>query len=243
MRRFFRLSLLACLAFQTITTNAADHTELAAAVDRIFAPLMKEHEVPGMAVALTIDGQHHFFNYGVSSLESGDPVTQHTIFEIGSVSKTFTATLGGLAIARDKLALDHAPSEYIPELVGSSIDKATLMHLATYTAGGLPLQFPDGIASDEEALAYLAGWQPDAAPGQIRRYSNPSIGFFGHLTARALGGDFAELLENELFENLGLEHTFVRVPESHQAMYAWATMPTIGLSGSILVRLTTRRME
>ena len=221
MRHFINPALPACLVFYPVLANATDHTELAAAVDRAFAPLMEEHDVPGMAVAITIDGQHHFFNYGVSSLESGDPVTEQTIFELGSVSKTFTAALGGYAVARGELSLDDTASRYIPDLAGSPIDKATLAHLATYTAGGLPLQFPDGIATDEEALSYLAGWQPDAAPGQVRRYSNPSIGFFGHLAARALGDDFAKLLEEKILAGLDLNHTFVRVPESHIASYAW----------------------
>jgi beta-lactamase class C len=221
MRHLFKLALPVCLAFFPVATNAADRAELAAAVDRAFAPLMKEYDVPGLAVAITIDGERHFFNYGVSALENGNPVTEHTIFELGSVSKTFTATLGGYALAQGKLALTDKPSRYIPEFAGSPIDKATLAHLATYTAGGLPLQFPDGIATDDEALSYLAGWRPEAAPGEFRRYSNPSIGFFGHLAARALGGEFGELLGEEIFAGLGLDHTFVRVPESHIASYAW----------------------
>lgn len=221
MRHFINLALPACLVFCPVLANAADHPELAVAVDHAFAPLMEEYDVPGMAIAITIDGQHHFFNYGVSSLESGDPVTEHTIFELGSVSKTFTAALGGYALARGELTLDETASRYIPELEGSPIDEATLAHLATYTAGGLPLQFPDGIATDEEALSYLAGWQPDAAPGEVRRYSNPSIGFFGHLAARALDDEFSKLLEEKILAGLDLDHTFVRVPESHIASYAW----------------------
>jgi beta-lactamase class C len=220
MRHLLGLALLTCLTSLPISANAADRNELATLVDSAFVPLMAEHDVPGMAVAITIDGEHHFFNYGVSSLKSAAPVTEHTIFEIGSVSKTFTATLGGYALARGKLALTDKPSRHIPELSGSPIDKATLAHLATYTAGGLPLQFPDGIATDGEALSYLAEWQPDAAPGEIRRYSNPSIGFFGHLAARALDGAFGELLDAKIFAGLGLDHTFVRVPESHMASYS-----------------------
>src|SRR5690554_468266 len=221
MRYPFKLILPACLAFFPIPANAADRDQLAEAVGGAVAPLVEEHDVPGLAVAVTVGGEHHFFNYGVSSLESGVPVTEYTIFELGSVSKTFTATLGGYALAQGKLALTDSPSRYIPEFAGSPIDKATLAHLATYTAGGLPLQFPNGVATDDEALSYLAAWKPDAVPGQVRRYSNPSIGLFGHLAARALDRDFSDLLEQEIFAGLGLNHTFVRVPASHAASYAW----------------------
>ena len=58
---------------------------------------MQEHDVPGIAVAVTIDGQQHFFSYGVASKEKNKPVTKDTLFEIGSVSKTFTATLASYA--------------------------------------------------------------------------------------------------------------------------------------------------
>ncbi|WMT92808.1 class C beta-lactamase [Pelagibacterium sp. H642] len=221
MLQLIKLALPACLVIYPGASYAVDHTAIAAAVDGAFVPLIKEHDVPGLAVGVSINGEHHFFNYGVSSLDGGEPVTEHTIFELGSVSKTFTAALGGYALAQGKLSLEHTPSRYIPELAGAPIDNATLAHLGTYTAGGLPLQFPEGITSDDEALSYLAAWQADAAPGQIRRYSNPSIGFFGHLTARALGGEFAELLDEEIFDALDLDHTHVRVPENHEALYAW----------------------
>ena len=79
MRHLFKLALPACLAFFPVATNAADRAELAAAVDRAFAPLMKEYDVPGLTVAIIIDGEPHFFNYGVSYLENGDPVTEHTM--------------------------------------------------------------------------------------------------------------------------------------------------------------------
>lgn len=221
MRRIYQLALPVCLSLYPAGAFAADQNEISVVVDRVFASLMEEYDVPGVAVAVTIDGEHHFFSYGVSSLETKEPVTENTIFELGSVSKTFTGTLGGYAVARSKLSLDDHPSRYMPELEGSPIDKATLLHLATYTAGGLPLQFPDNITSDEEVGSYFAGWQPDAAPGETRRYSNPSIGLFGHLAARALQGNFAEILENQIFPALGLHHTFVSVPESNIASYAW----------------------
>lgn len=194
---------------------------IAAAVDRAFRPLLEEHGVPGMAVGVTVDGRRHFFSYGVASKKSEAPVTKDTLFEIGSISKTFTATLASYAQVLGKLSLDDHPGEHMPELRGSPVDEASLLHLATYTAGGLPLQFPDVVASNAEAPAYFRQWRPSAAPGEQRRYSNPSIGLFGHLTARAMGGDFADLMETRLFPGLGLSHTYIRVPEAAMEDYAW----------------------
>lgn len=189
-------------------------------VDRAFRPLLEEYGIPGMAVAVTVDGERHFFNYGVASKETGRPVTEETLFEVGSISKTFTATLATYAEALGRLSLDDPPGKYMPDLRGSPVDEASLLHLGTYTAGGLPLQFPDSVANDEIA-DYFRQWEPAAAPGVLRRYSNPSIGLFGHVTALAMGGDFADLLETRLLPRLGLGSSHIRVPETEIDHYAW----------------------
>ena len=106
---------------------------------------MAEHDVPGMAVAATVDVLASFFLYGVASREKNTPVTETTLFEVGSISKTFTATLAAYAQVLGKLSLDDHPSKYLPQLKGNAIDKASLLNLGTYTAGGLPLQCPDAV--------------------------------------------------------------------------------------------------
>jgi beta-lactamase class C len=86
--------------------------------------------------------------------------------------------------------------------------------------GGLPLQMPDEVANDAQMLAYFRNWTPDAPPGTQRRYSNPSIGLFGHVTALALQSGFADAVEGRLFPALGLKHSHIRVPAA-MSDYAW----------------------
>ena len=148
------------------------------------------------------------------------PVNDATLFELGSVSKPLTATLASLALVQGKLSLDAHPSKYMPQLKGSAIDKATVLHLGTYTAGGLPLQFPDEVA-DGQMESYFKQFKPSAEPGAQRVYSNPSLGLFGHLAALALKGDFTDLMEKQLFPQLGLKNTYLRVPENQMGNYAW----------------------
>jgi beta-lactamase class C len=181
---------------------------------------MAEYDVPGMSVAVIVDGRASFFNYGVASRENSTPVSESTIFELGSVSKTFTATLGAYAQVLGKLSLDEHPGKYMPQLKGAAIDKASLLNLGTYTAGGLPLQFPDEV-TDKGMPAYFQHWKPEAAPGAQRLYSNPSIGLFGHVAALALKRDFAGALERQIFPSLGLKHSYVHVPDCAMANYAW----------------------
>jgi beta-lactamase class C len=201
--------------------DAADAAKIAEAVDRAFKPLLAEHDLPGLAVSVTVDGERFFFSYGLASKKDNKPVTEDTLFEIGSISKTFAATLATYAAATGKLSLDDHPGKYMPGLAGSPIDAANLVHLGTYTAGGLPLQFPQGVNNDRHMETYFRDWKPSAAPGEQRRYSNPSIGLFGHVAAHAMGGDFSALIETEIFPKLGLARSYIRVPEAEMEDYAW----------------------
>jgi beta-lactamase class C len=174
-----------------------------------------------MAVAVTVDGQQYFISYGVASRDRNTPVTKETLFEIGSVSKTFTATLACYAQALGRISLNDHPGKYMPQLTRAAIDEASLLNLGTYTAGGLPLQFPDAVTNLAEMATYFQRWKPSAAPGAQRRYSNPSIGLLGHITGLAMNGDFADLIEIELFPKLGLRHSYIGVPEAEMDDYAW----------------------
>jgi beta-lactamase class C len=205
----------------TAIRAAENPSKITAAVDGAFRPVLDEYGVPGIAVAVTVDGQRYFFSYGIASKDSGAPVTEDTLFEIGSVSKTFTATLFSYAQTLGKISLEDNPGEYMPELRGSAIDAASMLNLGTYTAGGLPLQFPDSVSNNVEAQDYFQHWEPSAAPGEQRRYSNPSIGLFGNITALAMDRDFADLMEAEIFPQLGLSHSYIRVPEAEMDNYAW----------------------
>ena len=109
----------------------------------------------------------------------------------------------------------------MPQLKGRAIDHATLVELGTYTAGGLPLQFPDAVAAgDDSAIAYLAAWKADAAPGTVRRYSNPSIGLLGYAAGVALQDGFVASMEKQLLPRLGLHQTHIRMPADATADYA-----------------------
>ncbi|WP_164096607.1 serine hydrolase, partial [Serratia marcescens] len=63
--------------------------ELRLVVDRAMKPVIEEFGIPGLAVAVTIDGRRHFFDYGLASRQPRGAVTRDTLFELGSISKTF----------------------------------------------------------------------------------------------------------------------------------------------------------
>ncbi|WP_413794938.1 MULTISPECIES: class C beta-lactamase [unclassified Pseudomonas] len=214
-------SILAGTFFLVCGTSAVFAQErIEDTVNAVIQPLMKQQDIAGMAVAITYKGQRHYFNYGVASRDTKKPVTDQTLFEIGSVSKTFTATLGAYAQAQGKLSLADPASRFAPELRGSALEGTRLLDLATYTAGGLPLQFPDESDHPDRMFNYYKAWKPLYPAGTQRLYSNPSIGLFGYLAARSLGQPFDEAMERTLMPGLGLKHSYVRVPQDQMGGYA-----------------------
>ena len=216
-----RLTITALALLLIGQTALAQPNKLRAAVDAAVQPAIEQYRIPGLAVAIVHKGERHFFNYGVASRESGQAVNEHSLFELGSVSKLFTATLGAYAQAEGKLRLDDPASQHLPALRGSAFDRISLLDLATYTPGGLPLQFPDAVHNERQMLDYYRAWQPASPAGSQRLYSNPSIGLFGHLAAASLGKPFDQLLEGQLFPQLGMMESHVRVPQGQMARYAW----------------------
>lgn len=199
---------------------ADDSSNLKGAVDALVQPTMQRYGVPGMAVGIVAGNQHYVFNYGVASRQTQAAVTNDTLFEIGSVSKTFTATLTSYAQLSGKLALTDAVGKYLPPLRGTRFGAVSLLNLGTHTPGGLPLQVPDGIRNNDQLLAYLAAWKPRYQPGTYRTYSNVGIGLLGLIAAQSMQADFAALMEQHLFPELGLAHTYINVPAAKLPDYA-----------------------
>lgn len=221
-RSFFACTLALCLTIVCAPAALAkvDPARVERLVIEVVQPVVETYNIPGMALALTIDGEPYLFTLGVVSEENNEPVTEHTLFEIGSVSKTFTATLAAYAEVKGALSLSDPASRHLPELRGSAMDGISLINLATHTAGHFPLQVPDEIQSNRELLAYVKQWQPQYFPGTSRTYTNPGIGLLGLVSAHKLRQPFAEAMQQHVFQGLGLGDTYIHVPAEKMSSYA-----------------------
>lgn len=218
-----KLTRLKCLAGCVaifVTGQSVAKEPIDALVNAAVQPVIQTQGIAGMAVAVTVNGKQHFFNYGVASKETARPVSENTLFEIGSVSKTYTATLAAYAQASGKLSLNDKASHILPALRGSAFDNISVLQLGTYSAGGLPLQFPAEFDSADKMLDYYQQWKPVYAPGSHRLYSNPSLGLFGYLAALSLGQPFNDAMANTLLPKFGLKHTYLKVPQDQMGLYA-----------------------
>lgn len=201
-------------------TAAVTSSVLADVVDETVRPVLAQHHIPGMAVGIAA-GQHvYVLNYGVASLASQQPVTDSTLFELGSVSKTLTSTLAAYAEVRGYLSLSDSTGKYLRVLRGSKFGDTPLLELGTHTPGGLPLQVPDGIHSIDGLMQYFRAWRPTYPPGTYRTYNNPGIGTLGLVTAKSMHAGFETLMEQHLLPALGMRNTYIRIPAARMVDYA-----------------------
>lgn len=188
--------------------------------DATVRPMMVKDAIPGMALGIILAGKSYVFNYGVESKQSRRPVTRDTLFELGSVTKTLTATLTSYAQVNGHLSLSDKTAVYLPSLRGSPFGALPLVNLGTHTPGGLPLQVPDDVRNDDQLMRYFKSWHPTYAPGTYRTYSNLGIGALGLITAKSMHQDFVALMERRLFPALGMNSSFIEVPASRADDYA-----------------------
>lgn len=211
---------LLLLGSSSAVSAQSDGADIGEAIDPIIESLMQEQSIPGMAVAVVRPQGARILNYGVADRDDGTPVDGDTLFEIGSLSKTFTATLASLAAVEGRLDLEAPVSRYLPALEGSAFDEISGRNLGTHTTGGLPLFVPDEVTDRASLMAWYRQWQPTEAIGEVRTYSNLGIGLLGLETAASLDQAFVPAMQARVLEPLGLQHTWYDVPEAQMAHYA-----------------------
>ena len=123
--------------------------------DEVFRPVIEEHDIPGIAIGVALDGDSLFFTDGIADRKAARLVDGDTLFELGSNSKLFNVALAALAEQRGLLSLGSLVSTEVPELGGSAFDTVTLSDLAAHATGGLPLQVPNDVTDTASLMAYL----------------------------------------------------------------------------------------
>lgn len=189
-------------------------------VDELAKPLMVDNEIPGLSIGITVNGKHSFYNYGVLSKDTAVKVTHGTLFELGSISKTFTASLASLSQMEGNLNLSDPVSKYMPELKNTVFDTIKLYNLGTHTAGGFPLQLPDEITNDKQLINYYKIWKPDYPVSTYRLYTNPGIGLLGVIAGKTMKQPFVKAMTDNIFVKMGLKNTFYKVPSEYMGEYA-----------------------
>lgn len=181
----------------------------------------------GAAIGI-IDKQQeeHEYYFGTLSRSNSNPPDRHSIFEVGSITKTFTATLLARMILDGKINLEDEAEPYLtdgqvsmPVWGGTAI---TIKHLATHSSG-LPRRpqdsqqpLPYGYDPDDPYAAYDAQYVYDYLtsychlrfePGTQYFYSNTGMGLVGHIVGLADSSSYEALVTREIFDPLGMDET------------------------------------
>jgi CubicO group peptidase (beta-lactamase class C family) len=189
-------------------------TETARQIDAVFAAWATTSS-PGCALGVSRNGnQVYSRGYGMANLEHDVPITPDSIFNIGSVSKQFTAFSIALLANDGKLSIDDDIRRYLPELpdYGQPI---RIRHLLTHTSGlregfnlmrlaGWPLV--DGVHGTEGDLLRMVARQKSLndAPGTVFRYNNSGYTLLAVIVKRVSGQSLREFAEARIFGPLGM---------------------------------------
>ncbi|AIT63762.1 serine hydrolase [Coxiella burnetii] len=164
-----------------------------------------------MAVAVTFNGKNYFFNYGVLSRQSKKPVTQYSLFGIGSLTKLFTATTAVYLDQAKKINLNSPISHYLTQLKNPEFNKITLINLLTHTSG-LSL-FTPAVSSQSQLVTYLNKWTPKDPIGTERMYSNLGYGLVG-MSIQSATGSYKKSVADAILKPLKLSHTYFQTPSN-----------------------------
>lgn len=219
MAFFAALAVSAGMASATI---AASPRPTARQIDAYVENGMKELHVPGAAVALFSQGRITHVR-GLGHAEEGAPVTPQTPFQLGSVSKSFTALIVLQLADEGLLSLDDPISRHLPSF--RTRDKAvsdliTIRHLLNHRSG---LSTLDGNRSQSttyrgtdamaRASAKLSSVTLRSTPGEQFAYSNANYALLAHLIETVDRRSFEEAVEARIFSRLGMRNSFVQTPK------------------------------
>ena len=174
--------------------------------ERVLA-LQQDFGAPGLAVALVDQGGTQIECAGVASLETRAPVSGNTLFQVGSLSKLYTALLVMQCVERGQVDLDTPMQQVLDDLrLGdpSAARAISVRHLLSHTSGldGDFALFDDsGIAAYVRRLAEVGQL---FAPGQGWSYSNSGYVLLGHLVEVLCGKTWANAVRQDVFDVVGL---------------------------------------
>jgi CubicO group peptidase (beta-lactamase class C family) len=204
IRTFFGLIFFILASLVLITCTPTNN-----ATDELEAFFKKEfpESMPGGAVLVKISDSIVFSGaFGLADLEQKTPVTTKTLFNLGSVSKTFVGNAILLLRDRGKLSLNDSLIKYFPEFSNQEIGrKVKILHLLTHTSGLPDIRFPY-----EDSVFYLTAkdaenWAPilkteklNFEPGTKFEYSNPAFNALALIIEQVSGQPWQEFIEKEI---------------------------------------------
>ncbi len=221
MKSFLPAALLALLPLCSVAADPSLATDDAEIRRMLQIRVDAQKQATGAVVGIIGPDGRRVIAYGSFGLHDRRAMDGDSVFDVGSITKVFTALLLADAVRRGEMALDDPAAKYLPARVrmpqrdGRQI---TLVDLATHTAG-FPLR-PPNLSSRDPANPYarytiaqmyqgLSMVKLEADPGSRYQYSNVGFGLLGHLLERRTGRSYAELVRSRITGPLGMADTAI----------------------------------
>ncbi|OPZ08809.1 MAG: Beta-lactamase [candidate division BRC1 bacterium ADurb.BinA292] len=216
------LGVLVVLALPSPYDAWADAAGWVALSDSLFAPLVRDGDVAGLIAGVTVDDQRTIQAWGEARLGGHVPDAE-TLFEIGSITKTFTGALLARMAGIGEVGLDDPVQLYLDGLTTApqvGPEPIRLWHLATHTSGlprimnhtaGQALFGDNPYANITPAMIYewLGEVRLKAPPGETSEYSNMGMGLLGHVLALRAGTGYETLLRERILWPLRMQQTVI----------------------------------
>jgi CubicO group peptidase (beta-lactamase class C family) len=209
MKKTFRLAvLMCCISFSKNLHAQKAKEQLSNFIQQYADSIYKKESLPGIFVGVLNNGERIFFNAGFANPEKQMRYDSATMFEIGSITKTFTAYVLTTVLMENKIADTDLILKYLPDSVAQNknLSSISFLSLMNHTSG-LP-RLPDNMNpantrqpyeeySSAQLFAYLKNCAPQ--PDGKSNYSNLGAGVAGILAERISGKTYAALLEQYIF--------------------------------------------
>lgn len=189
-------------------------------VDSVAHAYIQKANTVGLSIGILKDGQISTYNYGETARGNNQLPTANTLFEIGSITKTFTATLLAYYANEGKVKLTDPITKYLPDSVktNTALNAVTLLTLSNHTSGlaRIPenLQFDSASAANpyknynkKLLYAYLKTCKLNSTPGEQYAYSNLGVGLLGTILSQVSSKTFDQMVQEVTCNPLAMKNT------------------------------------
>jgi len=199
-------------------------------IDDIVQPYMDHKATKGLSIGVYDNGNITYYNYGICSDENPVPPNNQSVYEIGSITKTFTTAALVQMIEEGKVQYNDPVSKYLPQELVNWPDSVniTLEELATHRSGlpRLPANSlkrtllnwdnPYKYYSEEDLHDFLKSYSPKPKGKRKVVYSNLGMGLLGYILAQINDQSYKELIETNLTKPLGMNNTYASFKDNTQ---------------------------
>lgn len=228
--RLFAAAVLLCAAAPTCAMQAPKATPEEATMDRVFQRLgtafVDEGHTDGMSIVVVKDGKAHFYNFGTTTRGQAKPPTEHSVYEIGSVTKVFTSLILAHAVEEGRIGLQDDIRKYLPGDYPNLAWEGTpvrIIDLADTTSGlpdNLPNPFPVGVDPDKSPFIAVDAMKRftrnqvydelrtaklNAKPGTKPQHSNLAADLLGRILEKVYGEPYEALVARYVEKPFGMQ--------------------------------------